>query len=194
VSRVIRLGTFYPEDLNLNGDQANLLVLSKRLEWRGVDSEIVPVTGSSDLQSIDALLLGHGSVAAWNSLLAADSKLVESAIGFMKSGKPLIAIASGYLMVLDALGEQYPIGEHVSEFVDIDGVVGYVNSPAKPNLLEWRDASLLTMLHGPIFAKNPDLADRLITKNNWSDVSVTNSNLKKVDELAEASRKTAFEH
>jgi CobQ-like glutamine amidotransferase family enzyme len=194
VSRVIRLGTFYPEDLNLNGDQANLLVLKKRLEWRGVDSEIVPVTGSSELQSVDALLLGHGSVAAWNSLLAADAKLVESAVDFMKSGKPLIAIASGYLKVLDALGEKYSIGEHVSEFVDVEGVVGYVNSPAKPNLLEWRDASLLTMLHGPVFAKNPDLADQLITKNSWADLSVANSNLKKVDELAEASRKTAFEH
>jgi len=194
VSRVIRLGTFYPQDLNLNGDQANLLVLKKRLEWRGVDSEIVPVTGSSDLQNIDALLLGHGSVAAWHSLLAADSKLIESALDFMKSGMSLIAIASGYLKVLDALGEKYPIGEQVSEFIDVDGVVGYVNSPAKPKLLEWRDASLLSMLHGPIFSKNPDLADQLITKNNWADLSVANSNLKRVDELAEASRKTAFEH
>jgi len=194
VSRQILIGTFYPEDLNLNGDQANLLILSKRLQWRGVSSEIVSVTGSSDLTAFDVLFLGHGSIAAWKSITSEDPKLMTNLVSYLRTGKMVIAIASGYLKILEALGEGYGVGEHRSEFVEVDGVVGYVNSSAEVPLLQQTNGSLFTMLHGPLFAKNPELVDELISQQGWVDVKTRNAELDKVDELAEASRKTAFEH
>ena len=64
MSRAIRLATLFPSDLDLNGDQANLLVLLKRLEYRGVKAEIVELNDPSNLD-FDLVFLGHGSMAAW---------------------------------------------------------------------------------------------------------------------------------
>jgi len=194
VSNKVSFGTFYPDDLNLNGDQANLLVLTKRLEWRGVSSELVSVTGKSDLTKIDFLFIGHGSAAAWESLLKKDKALFSAAIAFMNSGKPLMAVSSGYLELLNALGEGNQQGEHRSEFIEIDGVVGYLNSPTQVPMLVRRGASILTMLHGPVFAKNPDLVDELISSQGWADIDLRSEELDRVDALAAISRKTAFEH
>lgn len=194
MSKKVRLGTFYPKDLDLNGDQANLLVLAARLKWRGVSSEIVSVTGDSDFSNLDLLFIGHGALAAWVSLLDSDRKFISSAVEFMQTGKPLIAVSSGYIKVLEHLSEPIQTGEHRSEFVDVEGVVGYLNSSADVPLLQRRGSSLLTMLHGPILAKNPDLCDQIISGNGWADVSLKNKQLDEVDSLAKASRKTAFEN
>ena len=194
MSKTVMLGSFYPEDLNLNGDQANLLVLAKRLEWRGVNAVIVPLTGSSNLEKVDLVLLGHGSMAAWNSILKTDPELITKSIDYMNANRPLLAIGSGYVKVLDELGESYSSKEHRSEFVDVDGVVGYVNSSADVDLIQFRNSSVLTLLHGPLLAKNPKLADEIIRSNEWADISMRSSELDQVDELAAISRRTAFEH
>jgi CobQ-like glutamine amidotransferase family enzyme len=163
VSRVIRLAALYPEHLNLNGDHANLLVLQKRLKWRGVESEVVAVTKRDNLDKFDLLVLGHGSTDAWAELTKIDSDLASRVLEFLNSGKPVIAISSGFEFLVEEMNSlKVKHIERVSEFQELDGVVGYINSEADLPAVTWVKNSLLTLFHGPVLAKNPALALSLI--------------------------------
>ena len=37
----IKIGHLYPDLLNLYGDRGNIRCLTKRLNWRGIDSEVI---------------------------------------------------------------------------------------------------------------------------------------------------------
>jgi CobQ-like glutamine amidotransferase family enzyme len=195
VSRVIRLGAISPTHLNLNGDLGNLLVLKKRLEWRNVESSIEHLNGSEDLNGFDFILVGHGSNAAWKQLLDSRSDLLEKLVSYVESNGALLAVASAADRLQPLLtGVEVTFGDRVSEFLDVDGVVGYKNSGGRRENLSWYKNALLTQLHGPVLAKNPDLADEIISSNGWADIALRSQELDDVDELATQSRKTAFEH
>ena len=59
---MIRIVQLYPRDMNLYGDWGNARVLQKRLEWRGIDAEIVDHNpgDDTDLGSGDIFLGGGG--------------------------------------------------------------------------------------------------------------------------------------
>jgi CobQ-like glutamine amidotransferase family enzyme len=195
VSKVIRLGAISPTHLNLNGDLGNLLVLKKRLEWRKVESSIEHLNGSEDLNDFDYILVGHGSNAAWKQLLDSRSDLLEKLASYVESDGALLAVASAADTLQPLLtGVEVTFGDRVSEFLDVDGVVGYKNSGTQGENLSWYKKALLTQLHGPVLAKNPDLADEIILSNDWADIVLRSQELDAVDELAAQSRKTAFEH
>ncbi len=192
MSKNLVLGTVFPDDLNLNGDQANLLVIQKRLQLQGVTSQIVEVA-SSDLDEVDLLFLGHGSIAAWDFIDKHHPRAMSDIASYFQSGKPLFAVSSGALRVLGKTGRKFTEGDHRSEFVDVDGIVGYLNSPVQDFIFEKIQNSWFTMLHGPVLAKNPDLADQICTELGWIVEPKTNETLLRLDELAYASRKIAFE-
>jgi len=194
VARTLRLAALYPEHLDLNGDHGNLLVLQKRLAWRGTSSEIVSVTQPTDLEVFDFLLLGHGSKDAWAEVLRIDPEII-SKIGLLaRDGKAVLAINSGYghlVQEFDQKDLQY--SQHVSEFQLVDDVVGYVNSDLDLPAIQTFGNAVLTLFHGPVLAKNPELADMIIKQAGWCDVDLSSNELTTVSELARASRKTAFE-
>jgi CobQ-like glutamine amidotransferase family enzyme len=195
VSKVISLGAISPTHLNLNGDLGNLLVLKKRLEWRNVETSIEHLNGSEDLNDFDFILVGHGSNAAWKQLLDSRSDLLGKLVAYVESEGALLAVASAADRLQPLLtGVEVTFGDRVSEFLDVDGVVGYKNSGSNAENLSWYKNALLTQLHGPVFAKNPELADQIISSNGWADISLRSQELDAVDELAAQSRKTAFEH
>ena len=195
MSRVIRLGAISPTHLNLNGDLGNLLVLKKRLEWRNVESSIEHLNGSEDLNGFDFILVGHGSNAAWKQLLDSRSDLLEKLVSYVESNGALLAVASAADRLQPLLtGVEVTFGGRVSEFFDVDGVVGYKNSGSQGENLSCYKNALLTQLHGPVLAKNPELADQIISSNGWADIALRSHELDAVDELAAHSRKTAFEH
>lgn len=194
MARTLKLAALYPEHLDLNGDHGNLLVLQKRLAWRGVSSDIVSVTQPTDLEVFDFLLLGHGSKDAWAEVLRIDPELI-SKIGLLaRDGKAVLAINSGYghlVQEFDQKDLQY--GQHVSEFQLVDDVVGYVNSDLDLPAIQTFGNTVLTLFHGPVLAKNPELADMIVKQAGWCDVNLSSNELVTVSELARASRKTAFE-
>ena len=193
MSKSIRLAALYPNHLNLNGDLANLLVLQKRLEWYGVEAEVVYVEKPTDLTKFDVVLLGHGSRDAWAQLEDIDPELVPSVASLVTSGTRVLAISSGYELLIEAIdGLVVKHSERVSEFRSHEEIVGYVNSEAELEPIRWINDSLFTLLHGPVFAKNPDLADRFLG-SLITGLSATNEHFSKISELAEVSRKTAFE-
>ena len=195
MSKAIRLGAISPTHLNLNGDLGNLLVLKKRLEWRNVESSIEHLNGSEDLNDFEFILVGHGSNAAWKQLLDSRSDLLDKLVAYAESDGALLAVASAADRLQPLLtGVEVTFGDRVSEFLDVDGVVGYKNSGSEGENVSWYKNALLTQLHGPVLAKNPDLADEIISSNGWADIALRCQELDAVDELAAQSRKTAFEH
>lgn len=195
MSNSIRLGAISPSHLNLNGDLGNLLVLTKRLAWRNVQSSIEHLDGSEDLSQFDFILVGHGSSAAWKQLLDSRSDLLNKLVEFVERDGALMAVASAADKLIPLLtGVEVSRGARVSEFMNVDGVVGYKNSESQGPDLVWHKNALLTQLHGPLLAKNPLLADQIIQNNEWADVSLESSYVTEIDELAMQSRKIAFEH
>ena len=193
MSKSIRLAALYPNHLNLNGDLANLLVLQKRLEWYGLEAEVVYVEKPTDVTKFDVVLLGHGSRDAWAQLEDIDPELIPSVASLVAAGKKVMAVSSGYELLIEAIdGLVVKHSERVSEFRSHEDIVGYVNSEAELEPIRWINDSLFTLFHGPVFAKNPDLADKFLG-SLITGLSATNEHFSKISELAEVSRKTAFE-
>lgn len=191
--RKIILGTIFPTDLNLNGDQANLLVLQKRLQFRSVPAEVVDIS-ANPTQAADLIFIGHGSQAAWDYISIARPQVLSMVADHHKSGGSIMAVSSGAIKILELLGTKFTEGAHRSEFVEHDGIVGYINSPIKDFVFEEIGNSWFTMLHGPLLAKNPLLADRICTRFGWHESAVESPEIDRLDELAAASRRIAFEH
>jgi len=58
---VVSIGLLYPDLLGTYGDGGNALVLQKRLQWRGIDAEIVSIdAGDAVPDSCDVYLMGGG--------------------------------------------------------------------------------------------------------------------------------------
>jgi CobQ-like glutamine amidotransferase family enzyme len=194
VPKTLRFAALYPKHLDLNGDHGNLLVLQKRLLWRGVEAEIVPVLKPQVLADFDFVLLGHGSKDAWAEVLRLDPDLLLRVGELVRDGKPVMAISSGYEYLIEELeGNVVEHGVHVSEFRNVDEIVGYLNTEVVLSEIRTIRQTVLTLFHGPVLAKNPDLADKIIIDARWCEVSISNSQLSSVNELAKASRRTAFE-
>lgn len=163
---MITLYTVAPARLNLNGDQANLLVIKRRLEWMGYDCKLVAVDSLEQLQGIqpsagDFLLVGHGSRAAMKSLepWATWRQAIEKLIS---KGIVGLAVGTGY----EALSPDFKRVDRVSEYADIDAeaglprINGYVNTDTDlPRVQRVGENFIFTMVHGPVLAKNPELAD-----------------------------------
>lgn len=194
MSKTLKFAALYPKHLDLNGDHGNLLVLQKRLLWRGVQAQIVPVVKQKSLDDFDFVLLGHGTKDAWAEVLRLDPGLLKNIAKLTRNGKPVMAISSGYELLIEELeATQAKHGDHVSEFRNIDEIVGYVNTSVLLPEMRTIAQTTLTLFHGPVLAKNPGLADKIINAAGWCDISIENDQLHAVDELAKASRRTAFE-
>lgn len=160
---MIRLGTIAPDKLNLNGDQGNLLALSKFLRLAGFEVEVLPVSNFDQALACNFLILGHGSIAAMQSL---DATFERLNLGVAVGTVPGLAIGSGfeYLSRVGLVDQKIQPRPRQSEFAigQIGPVkaLGYRNTDSGlPNLAlngQW----ICSMLHGPLFAKNPILLMR----------------------------------
>jgi CobQ-like glutamine amidotransferase family enzyme len=127
-------------------------------------------------------------------VLTTDPGLVNHVAEMSRQGKPLLAISSGYERLIEVLESNITQHRnHVSEFKNLGGVVGYVNSDLVLPELRSLNQSLVTLFHGPVLAKNPDLADKIIDDAGWCDTSMKNAQLESIMNLAEISRRVAFE-
>ena len=193
MSKDLKFATIFPDELNLNGDQANLLVLAKRLSWQGVSVSIQSTT-HGNISDADLVFVGHGSVAAWNAIDSKEPELFEALAQLVHGGAYVFAVASGAIRLAQALGMEVSEVEHRSEFVAFDQVVGYLNSSSSLEpVVRFKNATL-TLLHGPVLAKNPNFADRLCIEAGWISEAPAGHLKDEIDELAGASRKIALEH
>lgn len=171
---MIKLVGLFPRHLNLNGDFGNLIVLSKQLEWRGIEFE-VHLAESVHAVPEDAafILLGHGSAAAWADLSSNFSDLKQVLSSALERGAKVLAVSSGvdHLFEVTSLNTagigllpgKPVLRERVSEFKsfvsDSNQSLGYVNSELELPLFSQDGGLVCTLLHGPFLAKSDYLQE-----------------------------------
>lgn len=203
----IRIGAFHHDALNLNGDLGNVRVLAKRFNLLGIDCEVFELNGSNFEQQlalgIDFALVGHGSQAAWASILADDPAFESSILALHDSGVAMLSVASGFekLVEFGVFKTEIKRIPRVSEFVqfEADGLelIGYLNSDSGLEAYLKSGNTLGTLLHGPLLAKNPELANRIIAQILESRAIQLEEfeleSIKRIDKIADQTRAVARE-
>ena len=164
-----KIATFFPQHLDLNGDQANLLIASKRLEWLGYEVEISAIDKASELPSeTDLIFVGHGSLAAWADINESMTNAITWISNSVQKGCGFMAVASGHEWAIRSgllAGDANPT-ERISKFeiAELEGreVLGYLNSSTNAPVFQKNGLVLGTQLHGPVLAKNPEFADSFL--------------------------------
>lgn len=121
---VLRIAVVLPDLLGTYGDRGNAVVMERRLNWRGIPSEIVTVLSSSDSvpDSCDIYLIGGGEDVAQQAavrFLSRGRGLQRAA----RAGAPVLGICGG----LQVLGTRFRTGDG-SEHEGI-GLVDVVSEP-----------------------------------------------------------------
>lgn len=103
------LGHLYPQEMNIYGDTGNVLVLRRRLEWRGIPVRVDPV-GIGDALPADAdILLGGGGQ---------DAAQGELGVDMLGKGADLRASAQDGVVMLAICGSYQLLGH---EFLTHEG-------------------------------------------------------------------------
>lgn len=167
----LKIVSLYADHLNLNGDQANLFVLQKRHEWRGGTVINQVVNKGQDIPAdSDLIFLGHGSMAAWNDIDQDLERIAPQIFAAIASGSAFMAVATGYERAIKFGFFEGSLEkcERISKFeivqLDENDVLGYLNAATKAPVLQKLGLLIGTQLHGPLFAKNPELADSFLAE------------------------------
>lgn len=98
----------YPELLNLYGDTGNIQVLKKRLEWRGLTAEVIPVKLGQklDVARADIIFIGGGSDREQQIVGDELASYTAPLTSYINDGGVLLAVCGGYQL----LGTSYDLG------------------------------------------------------------------------------------
>ena len=118
--RSLRVLHLYPELLNLYGDSGNVLVLRRRLEWRGIACDVreVHMGERASLADVDLAFIGGGTER--EQCIVCDELRVQQPelAAFVEDGGVLLAVCGGYQL----LGHSYLMGDkevHGLSLVDL---------------------------------------------------------------------------
>ncbi len=100
----------YPREMNIYGDTGNVLVLRRRLQWRGLPVRVEPVSVGDRLPHDADMLLGGGGQDAAQGDIGAD---------FVGRGPQLRSMADDGVVMLTICGSYQLLGH---EFVTQEGV------------------------------------------------------------------------
>ncbi len=106
---VLTLAHLYPREMNIYGDTGNVLVLRKRLQWRGLEAQVVGVHVGDPLPPGTDILLGGGGQDAAQGNIGRD---------FVSRGPELRAMADDGVVMLTICGSYQLLGDH---FLTKDG-------------------------------------------------------------------------
>jgi hypothetical protein len=106
---MLTLVHMYPREMNIYGDTGNVVVLRRRLEWRGLPVRVVPVSIGDPLPGDADILLGGGGQDAAQGEIGAD---------FAARGAQLRAMADDGVVMLTICGSYQMLGH---EFVTQEG-------------------------------------------------------------------------
>jgi lipid II isoglutaminyl synthase (glutamine-hydrolysing) len=109
MTKPLTLVHLYPREMNIYGDTGNVLVLRRRLEWRGLPVDVVPVSVGDPLPGDADILLGGGGQDAAQGEIGAD---------FASRGPQLRAMADDGVVLLAICGTYQMLGH---EFVTLEG-------------------------------------------------------------------------
>lgn len=160
---MIKLATFMPEYFNNNGDQGNIEVLAKQLQWRGIKH----IVSTKDLRDADFFLVGDASRAVMREFEAELAELIDLITDRLKAGRATLLVGSAheyFCSEIPELPKLKPLSR-VSEFREATSeglnVFGYRNTEINLDLFVDR-AFISTSLFGPVLAKNQKLLDLVL--------------------------------
>jgi lipid II isoglutaminyl synthase (glutamine-hydrolysing) len=143
----------YPREMNIYGDTGNVLVLRKRLEWRGLPVRVVPVSVGDPLPNDADILLGGGGQDAAQGDIGQD---------FVARGAQLRAMADDGVVMLTICGSYQMLGH---EFVTQEG-----RRIAGVGVLDVTTQGQPVRLIGNNYVDTPD-AGRLVGYENHSGLT-----------------------
>jgi CobQ-like glutamine amidotransferase family enzyme len=106
---MITLVHLYPREMNIYGDTGNVIVLKRRLEWRGFDVRVVPISIGDPLPHDTDILLGGGGQDAAQGEIGTD---------FAARGPDLRAMADDGVVMMTICGTYQMLGH---EFITQEG-------------------------------------------------------------------------
>jgi lipid II isoglutaminyl synthase (glutamine-hydrolysing) len=107
---MITLVHLYPREMNIYGDTGNVIVLKRRLEWRGLDVRVVPINIGDPLPHDADILLGGGGQDAAQGDIGTD---------FAARGPDLRAMADDGVVMMTICGTYQMLGH---EFITQEGL------------------------------------------------------------------------
>lgn len=151
--KALTLVHLYPREMNIYGDTGNVLVLRKRLQWRGLPVRVVPVSVGDPIPNDADVLLGGGGQDAAQGEIGAD---------FAARGAQLRAMADDGVVMLAICGSYQMLGH---EFVTAEGV-----RIAGTDVLDVTTQGQATRLIGNNYVDTPDTG-RLVGYENHSGLT-----------------------
>lgn len=99
----------YPDLLDLYGDRGNVMALTQRCLWRGIEAEIhkVSLGDEIDFSKVDILFLGGGSDREQNLLVEDLGSRAGELASAVEDGLVILTICGGYQL----LGRYYQTGD-----------------------------------------------------------------------------------
>ena len=98
----LKICHMYPDVLNLYGDRGNVLCMTRRLKWRGIDASVtkLPIGDSRSLAGFDLVFIGGGQDFEQQVLLSdlhrGKDREIKAAI---EDGVTFLTICGGYQML-----------------------------------------------------------------------------------------------
>ena len=101
----LTIGHLYPDLLNLYGDRGNIQCFRKRLEWRGIEAEVIPFLSGDeiDFSRLDIVLLGGGSDREQELVCGYLKNIRDDFKKYVEEGVVVLAVCGGYQL----LGKYY---------------------------------------------------------------------------------------
>ena len=111
--KTLVIAHLYPELLNLYGDGGNILVLRKRLAWRGLGCEVreVHIDDRPSFSDVDIAFIGGGSDREQKIVCEHLLSVRPELASYVEDGGVLAAVCGGYQL----LGHSYLMGDEKVE-------------------------------------------------------------------------------
>lgn len=136
----LTIGHLYPDLLNLYGDRGNIQCFRKRLEWRGMEAEVIPfLSGDSiDFSKLDIVLLGGGSDREQELVCGHLKNIQQDFKEYVENDGVVLAVCGGYQL----LGKYYKTDKKLIEGLSILNIT-----------TEWEPERLIRniVLNSPLF-------------------------------------------
>lgn len=151
----IHIVHLYPKEMNIYGDNGNILVLQQRLEWRGIKHVVHHVGVGDNFPPNVHIILGGGGQDKGQSVIASDLQEKATKLRvYAKKGVPMLMICGMYQMFghyfKTSTGEKIPgiglidaytvagdgrlIGNIVEHTKDWGEIAGYENHSGRTTL------------------------------------------------------------
>jgi CobQ-like glutamine amidotransferase family enzyme len=109
----LTIGHLYPDLLNLYGDRGNIISLTKRCEWRGINA--LRLNSDIDFSSLDIVFIGGGSDREQLLVCNRLKEIKKDISEYVENGGTVIGICGGYQL----LGNYYKLKDETIEGLSV---------------------------------------------------------------------------